>query len=215
MLSSPFLHICLFFPPSAFVKQTKSLDSQVNSTSRTFVLKHFINLAADGLGALACPICWCLWNKICVKYIWFDWGVFTCFPNSPYGLWVQTNIVSKCASLFVYMLPCMCVLPDDAWLTWNTLLQFAVECRAQRWRGEVQRRMRNRDERIKRKTTADSKVWDSGGVPTVRCGLLHIRQTHLTYLMTTFSPDVSTGLTGSYPKTDWLSLLHLFWFCGF
>lgn len=96
--------------------QTKPPDSQESSTSRTFVLKHFINLAADGPGALAFPISWCLWNKICVKYIWFDWGVFTCFPNSPYGLWVQTNIVSMCVSLCVYMLYCMCVLPDDAWL---------------------------------------------------------------------------------------------------
>lgn len=120
------LHALLHFSTCASflssVKQTKPSDSQVNSTSRTFVLKYFINLAADRVGALAFPICWCLWNKICVKYIWFDRGVFTCFPNSHHGLWVQANIVSTCVSLCVSMLHCMCVLPDDAWLTWNTLL---------------------------------------------------------------------------------------------
>lgn len=44
------------------------------------------------------------------------------------------------------------------------LTEFVMECRAQRWRGEGQKQMRNTDERIK----AESQVWDSGGGPAVQ-----------------------------------------------
>lgn len=136
---------CASFFPSAFVKQTKSSDSQEKSTSRTFVLKHFINLAADGLGALAFPICWCLRNKICVKYIWFDWGVFTCFPNSHHGLWVQANIVSMCVCLSVSMCCTVCVCCQTMH-DWPEILSYNLLWNVEPRDGEERQRGSEEDE---------------------------------------------------------------------
>lgn len=200
------------FPSSTFVKQTKSLDSQMNSTSLTFVLKHFINLAADGLGP---------WSALSagvygIRYAWntFDLteGFSHVFPTAPMVCaFKQILWVSVCLSLCTCLTVSMCWQMMHDWP--ELLLQFAVECEAQRWREEGQRQMRNRDERIKGKKTPDSKVWDSGGVPTVLCDPLHITQTHLTCSMTTLG--LCFNMTFWLLSQDWQSLLHLFWISGF
>lgn len=128
--TDPFLSSSVFFllhahplrSSSLSSWKTTALHSQMNAPRPPFLPKHFINLAADRPLPLICPIRCCLWNKICVKYIDLTEGFSHVFQTAPLVLWLQTNTVSKCVSLFVYTWSCMCALLDDAWLTWNTLI---------------------------------------------------------------------------------------------
>lgn len=166
-------HASLF--PLSFCQQTKPLGSQVNSKfSQTLVLKNFINLAVDGLEALAFLICWCIWNKICVKYIWFDWGAFTCFPTSHWGFWIQAHIV-----LCVYMCESLCVC-GTVWVCcqtmhdWPELLSSYFQWNVKPRDGEERKKGSEEDwkQRWKERGNNSSRQWS--GLPAVLWGLSHI-----------------------------------------
>lgn len=144
MLSSPSLHVYLFSPLSQ-TNKAPWFPCELHF-SNFCSQKNFINLAALELAAPALPICCCLWNKICVKYIWFDWGVFTCFPNSHYGLWVQANIVSMCVSPCVYMLHCMCVRCQTMH-DWPEILSYNLQWNVEARDGEERQRGSEEDEK--------------------------------------------------------------------
>lgn len=167
----------------------------------TFVLKNYINSALAGLGAEASSICWCLWNKICMKYIWVDWGVFTCFSNSRYSLWVQGNKVSVCVSLSVCkctVCVCVCVAGDDAWLAWNPIICSGMF--KPKDGEEMQRDGWEEDEKLRSKEEEknNSRQWSLGQwcrVPAVMRRLWHKEKSPLlTYQQTsTFFSTLQTA----------------------
>lgn len=128
-------------------------------------------------------ICWCLWNKICMKYIWFDWGVFICFPNSHNGLYVQANIVTMCVSVCVCCTVCVCC---QTMHDWSEMLcyKFAVES----WSLRMKRRGRSCLKMMRKKDQkADGKTTVQFGVPAVMWGLVHEdKPTVLTEKQTSF-----------------------------